>query len=161
MPQEEPDLTIRTMRPEEAETLVQLILDTFEHASLAKNITDRYGLINGHDWKERKGESAREDIKSADVVLVGEIDGAVAAMMTLSWDRKYATGHIPHLAVAKEFQGRGFGRRMIRAGLDMMRAEGLKYARIDALEQNERAVGLYTSEGFSEVGKKIHLFRPL
>ncbi len=156
------DFAIREMRPGEEAALVALALSVWAPASMAKNITDAWGPINGHPWTDHKADQLLGDIDSADSVLVAESpDGAAASFVTLRFDRKYATGTIGHLAVAADLQGKGLGRRMIRESLARFRREGLKYARIDALVQNERAWGLYQSEGFVEVAKTTHLFQPL
>jgi len=138
-----------------------MIVDVFEDVSVAKNIVDRFGPLNGHGWEAAKADAARRDIDSADVVFVGEIGGRIAAMITIKYDRKFSIGHIGHMAVAREYQGRGHGRRMLRAAIDRMRADGIRYSSIDALEQNPRAERLYKSEGFTEVARKIMMFRPL
>ncbi|MHC4713617.1 MAG: GNAT family N-acetyltransferase [Planctomycetota bacterium] len=155
------DLRIREMRPGEAEDLVRLIIDVFEEVSIAKNTVDRFGPLNGHPWHVAKGDSARGDINTADVVLVGELDGQIVTMLTVHYDRKVSIAQIVHLAVAKSAQGAGIGRKMLHAALERARGDGIKYASIDALEQNPRAEGLYRSEGFAEVGRKIMMFRPL
>lgn len=155
------DLTIRAMRADEIDDLVRVIVEVFEDVSVAKNTADRFGPLNGYSWEVSKGDAARDDIDSADVVLVGESDGALAAMATIKYDLKFSIGHIGHMAVAAQFQGRGLGRRMVRAAIDRMRADGIRYSSVEALEQNPRAERLYKSEGFTEVARKIMLFRPL
>ncbi len=155
------DLKIREMRPGETEDLVRLIIDVFKEVSIAKNTVDRFGPLNGHPWDVAKGDAARGDINTADVVLVGELDGRVVTMITAHYDRKFSIAQIVHLAVAKSAQGAGVGRRMLREALERARSDGIRNASIDALEQNPRAEGLYKSEGFAEVGRKIMMFRPL
>ncbi len=155
------DIEIRQMRPGEQEAVVQLVLDTFAEVSVAKNITDRFGPINGHTWQEMKAETTGKDVAGSDVVLVAEAAGEVVAMLTMTYERNASIGHIVHLAVARSQQGRGLGRRMTRKALDRMKSDGLKYARIEALDQNPRARSLYESEGFEEIGLQHLLFRVL
>ena len=154
-------LVIREMRPGEQAFLVALTLEIWDKVSVAKNITDRLGSINGHPWTDHKADQVLMDVDSAEVVLVGEMDGRIVAFATLRYDRKYSTGTVGHLGVASDVQGAGLGRRMLRAALDRFRRDGLTLARIDTLAQNDRARKLYQSEGFTEVGRSIHLFRPL
>ncbi|MCD6406111.1 MAG: GNAT family N-acetyltransferase [Planctomycetes bacterium] len=155
------EIEIRQMRPDEQETVVQLVLDTFAEVSVAKNITDRFGSINGRTWQEMKTKTTGEDVAGSDVVLVGESGGEVVAMLTITYERSNSVGHIVHLAVARSTQGRGLGRRMVREALARMKSDGLKYARIEALDQNPRARSLYESEGFEEIGLQHLLFRAL
>ena len=68
---------------------------------------------------------------------------------------------IPNLAVAAEFRGQGLGRRLIEHALDYFRREGLAYAVIETMAQNEAGQGLYPSCGFVEVARQIHFARKL
>jgi len=155
------NLKIREMRPEEREALVDLIVSVFEKTSIAKNIAESFGAINGLPWQEDKADHARKDLENSDVVLVGEIEGKPAAVLTLTYNRKFATGSMGHLAVAARFQGRGVGRSMLGEGFARLESDGLKYAAIDCLDQNAGAEGLYKSEGFVEVARKVMMFRAL
>lgn len=154
-------LVVREMRPGEEAVVVSLTLSIWEKVSVAKNITDRFGPLNGHTWTDHKADQILAEINKAEVVLIGELGGQAAAFATLVYDRKYATGAVGHLGVAREFQDKGLGRGMLRECFTRMRRDGLKYARIDTLVQNERGEYLYKSEGFEEVGRTIHMFRPL
>lgn len=154
-------IEIRLMRGDEQETVVQLVLDTFAEVSVAKNITDRFGPINGRTWQEMKAVMTKKDVEGSDVVLVGESAGEVVGMLTMTYERSTSIGHIVHVAVARSQQGRGLGRRMLKEALDRMKSDGMEYARIEALEQNPRARHLYESEGFEEIGLQHLLFRAL
>jgi len=155
------DVVVRRMRPGEAEDLVRLVVGVFEKVSVAKNTIDLFGPLNSYPWEEAKGDAVRDDISSADVVLVCLVGGALAAMATIKYDRKYSIGQIRHVAVAKGHQRRGLGRRMVNEALARMREDGIRYASIEALEQNGAAESLYRAEGFVEVARKIMMFRPL
>jgi ribosomal protein S18 acetylase RimI-like enzyme len=155
------EAVIREIRAGEEAFVVALTVDVWEKVSVAKNIVDRFGRLEGHEWTEQKADQILAELNKADVVLVGDRDGEIVAFATLLYDRKYLTGAIGHLGVAGSEQGKGLGRRMLRAAADRFRRDGLKYARIDALVQNPRAIHLYESEGFEEVGRSVHLFRKL
>jgi hypothetical protein len=51
-------------------------------------------------------------------VLVGEADGALAAMASATLDRNAALGFIDVLSVSRGFQGQGFGREMLRGMIE-------------------------------------------
>lgn len=156
-----PEIPIRDMRPGEEALIVSLTLDVWEKVSIAKNICDWLGGINGHPWTDHKADQILADLNKADVVLVAETADALVAFATLLYDPKYAVGVVGHLGVARDVQNRGLGREMLRAALARMRRDGMKYARIDTLEQNPRALHLYPSEGFREMARTVHFFQPL
>jgi GNAT superfamily N-acetyltransferase len=149
------------MRPGEEALIVDITLSVWQDVSIAKNMCDTIGDINGHPWTDQKADHVLADINRSAVVLVGESSGMIAAFATLIYDAKYAIGTLGHLGVAAPFQNKGFGHRMIRASLDRMRADGMKIARIDTLAQNERCCRLYPSEGFREVARTVHFFQTL
>ncbi len=67
--------------------------------------------------------------------------------------------HISTLAVAPEFRGRGIGRRLLRAALDMAVQMGCRRATLEVRPSNEIAIGLYRSCGFQVVGRRPRYYR--
>jgi len=61
-------------------------------------------------------------------------------------------GHISSVFVRSAAWGRGVGRRIVRELLDDQRRCGLTRSQLFTHETNERAQGLYVSEGFSATG---------
>ena len=160
-PTDNEGLAVRDMLPSEEAFVVELTISIWDKVSIFKNICDRYGEVNGHPWTDGKADQIIAELDRADVVLVGEVGGERVAFATLIYDRKYATGTVGHLGVARGTQNKGIGRAMLRAGLARMKRDGMKYSRIDTLAQNPRAAHLYESEGFQEVARSIHYFMPL
>ena len=154
-------VVFRDMRPGEEVFLVALVVSVWEKTSMAKLITDRVGKMNGYEWTDNKADEALADISGADVVLVGEADGKLASFATVHYSPKYAMARVAHFAVARECQGRGVGRAMMEALLSRMRRDGMKYARVEAMEHNAPAVSLYKSAGFDELTRQVCLFREL
>lgn len=62
--------------------------------------------------------------------------------------------HVLNICVAREWQGRGLGRRFLRHLLDVSRDYGAVMAFLEVRPSNAVAVGLYESIGFSEVGRR-------
>lgn len=60
--------------------------------------------------------------------------------------------HLLNLCVAPESQGQGLGRRLLRRLLDFARRREADTAYLEVRASNQLAIGLYESEGFSEVG---------
>ena len=44
----------------------------------------------------------------------------------------------------------------MQAALDYLRASGMRYAKIETLEQNRKGQAFYPSVGFQEVARQIH-----
>jgi ribosomal protein S18 acetylase RimI-like enzyme len=51
--------------------------------------------------------------------------------------------------VAPEFQGKGYGKILLRAAIDRMQQEGAKSVELTVDEKNATALALYDSFGFS------------
>jgi ribosomal protein S18 acetylase RimI-like enzyme len=95
--------------------------------------------------------------RAGDAVLVtAAVDGALAG---LGWWRRYERQtHLPHadlekVAVAQRFQGQGVGRALSSALVDTAREAGIEVLTLDARGDNERALGLYRTLGFTEYGR--------
>jgi len=78
------------------------------------------------------------------------------------WLRYARPTHRPHadlekLAVDGAVHGRGVGRALTAALVEDARAAGVEVLTLDARGDNERALGLYRSLGFSEYGR-LHDF---
>ncbi len=84
--------------------------------------------------------------------LIAEADGKVAgyagAWIVLD------EAHITNIAVAKEYRGRGLGRRLTAALLQYASNLGVVYATLEVRRSNEIAKNLYQSLGFEYVGTR-------
>ena len=74
------------------------------------------------------------------------------------WLRYARPTHRPHadlekIAVDRAVHGRGLGRALTGALVEDARAAGIEVLTLDARGDNERALGLYRSLGFSEYGR--------
>jgi ribosomal protein S18 acetylase RimI-like enzyme len=153
---------IRKYRTTDIEALQQITTICFEKVSIDKNIEERYGVISGVDWKARKRTHIDDDVAAnADGIFVAEIDGEIAGYITTRINRWTKIGGIPNLAVLPKFQRRGLGRELIETALAYFREEGMQYARIETLDQNELGAAFYPKMGFVEVARQIHYIQPL
>ncbi len=59
------------------------------------------------------------------------------------------------LFITKEFQGKGFGRKLLDFTLNEMKSKGSKMCSLEVRESNNSAIALYTSCGFN-----LHSKRP-
>ena len=87
---------------------------------------------------------------------MGELDGRVVGFVCCRLYSHRSTGHVANLAVVPEFQGKGVGKALMHAALEHFRDRGMRYARIETLEQNARAQNFYPALGFKEVGRQVY-----
>ncbi|QDU29748.1 putative acetyltransferase [Anatilimnocola aggregata] len=156
------ECNIRLFRPDDVDVLRQLTVEAFAGVSLEQNIEDALGLLNGHDWKWRKARHVDEDVKAnaAGIFVAETLTGVVGYISTVV-DRAAGKGRIPNLVVAAELRGQGLGRQLIEHALDYFREEGLEYATIETMAQNEIGNHLYRACGFAEVARQVHFARRL
>ena len=69
-------------------------------------------------------------------------------------------GHLPRLpacrlpGLAPEAQGRGLGRKLVRAFLHLARGRAVQRVFLEVRPSNRGAIGLYHEEGFNEIGRR-------
>ena len=153
---------IRKYQPSDLETLRQITAICFEGVSIDKNIEDKFGIINELDWKQRKMPHINDDVEAnADGVFVAEIDGEVAGYITTYVNHRTKIGGIPNLSVHPNFQQRGLGTELIETALVYLKEEGMLYARIETLDQNQIGTAFYPKMGFVEIARQVHYIRSL
>ncbi|MEE6210956.1 ribosomal protein S18-alanine N-acetyltransferase [Salarchaeum sp. III] len=57
-------------------------------------------------------------------------------------------GHIKDLAVHPDDRGQGLGRALVDRGLAVLRAQGVRSAKLEVRRSNDPAIGLYRETGF-------------
>lgn len=155
-------MNIRPYRPEDREILKNITTNTFGPVSIDGNIEKQFGLLNGTDWAWRKRRHIDADCDAQpDGILVAEDEGRVVGYITTRLDRATKLGWIPNMAVEPDCQGRGVGRRLIEAALDLFRRNGMTHAKIETLAHNPVGQKLYPSCGFQEVARQIHFIAKL
>lgn len=97
-----------------------------------------------------------EEIKNKQVYITPDLEG----MLTLSFENE--VGNIGLLAVSKEHQGKGWGRKLLNAAIFFTNEKGIKALKVATQELNRQALELYSSLGFQEVDKVYiyHFWNP-
>ena len=62
--------------------------------------------------------------------------------------------HVLNVCVAPELQGRGHGRRLLHALLNLARGRGVARVFLEVRPSNAHAIALYHAEGFNEIGRR-------
>jgi ribosomal protein S18 acetylase RimI-like enzyme len=78
-----------------------------------------------------------------------ELDNSVVGTVRLSGEGD--AGTLSGFVVDPAWQGRGIGRDVLRRVCHQLRAEGVQRIGLEVAVDNEPALGLYTSIGFTEV----------
>lgn len=79
-------------------------------------------------------------------------DGRVVGYFLLSLAAGEA--HVLNVCVAPEMQGRGYGRKLVRAILHIARGRGVDRVFLEVRPSNPGAIALYHAEGFNEIGRR-------
>ena len=155
-------MLIRPYRSDDMPALKAITVAAFDGVSIDQGIERLFGPINGHDWMWRKSRHLDVDVaRDTDGIFVAEVDGRVVGGITTWRDEEAGIGHIPNIAVDSEFRNRGIGRQLIEHALNHFRRHGLTHAKIETLAQNSVGQHLYSSLGFREVARQIHLVTDL
>ncbi len=155
-------MEIRRYRPSDLETLRELTAICFDGVCIDQNIENLYGQIHGKDWRWRKKRHIDDDAEiNAAGILVAEVDGQIVGYISTRVDPSSRIGGIPNFAVLPEFQQRGIGRRLLEEAVAYLAAQGMTYARIETLDQNDVGAHFYPDFGFEEVARQIHYIMPI
>lgn len=153
---------IRPYHDGDLEAIKRITIDSFAGVTLEQNVEVALGVLAGHDWRWRKARHVDDDVKAHKPgIFVADAQSRPVGYISSVIDREAGKGRIPNLAVVREFRGLGVGRALIEHVLEYFRREGLTYAVIETMAQNDIGLQLYTSCGFVEVARQIHFARRL
>ncbi len=155
-------MKIRRYRPSDLETLKTITAICFDGVCIDQNIEQLYGLINGKDWRWRKKRHIDDDAQiHAPGILVAEADGQVVGYISTRIDPAAKIGGIPNFAVLPAYQKQGIGHRLLEEAVAYLADEGMRYARIETLVQNDVGADFYPKFGFQEVARQVHYVMPI
>ena len=156
------EVVIRPYRDGDLEALREITTIAFKDASVEAKIEEMFGPINDTDWAWRKARHVDWDVESnAPGVIVAESAGRPVGYISSRYDRHTRVGWIPNLAVLPGYQGQGVGKKLMRACLARMKEAGMRHAKIETMQTNQRGDRFYRQVGFREVARIIHFFADL
>ncbi|MBI3472392.1 MAG: GNAT family N-acetyltransferase [Candidatus Solibacter usitatus] len=150
-------LQFRLARADEYQKVEDLLIESFEPITWHKKLDESFGPLNGLDWRQRWKRRVAEVWKTQ-IVLAGEADGELIAVSCGTLDPHTRLGFIDLIAVDHRYQGKGYGRDMLRGMLRHFREQGALHANLECLTDNDRGNRLYRAEGFQEVARSIRWF---
>jgi mycothiol synthase len=111
---------------------------------------------------EKHAIAARQDHYAFDRDIVLEAADGTFAAFAICWaDPVGSIGEFEPVGVHPDHQRRGLGRVIMRHGLRLMRAAGLRDALVFSLRSNVASEALYRSAGFDEVALHRKYTKPL
>lgn len=150
-------LRFRPAAPADYSVLEKLCITSFEPITWMKKADERFGPLNGRDWRAR-WETRFRNAFATQRMLVGEAEGRIVAFASGTFEEGTRLGFIDLLAVDQQFQGRGYGRQMLRGMLRWFKEMGAVHAHLECLVDNDAGNNLYQNEGFTEVARSIRWF---
>jgi ribosomal protein S18 acetylase RimI-like enzyme len=151
------EITIRPYRTGDLDVLQRITVESFDGIALDQMVEEKLGFGHERDWRWRKARHIAEDVEANGAgTFVAEGDGQIVGYITTVLDRAAGKGRIPNLAVAGPARGQGLGRKLIEHALGYFRQEGMAYAMIETMEENEVGKHLYPACGFVEIARQIH-----
>lgn len=150
-------LKFRLAQPAEYEKLEKFTIDSFESITWYKKADEHFGPLNERDWRQR-WQTRFAKVFETQIVLLGEAEGEIVALATGTVDPLARLGYIDLLVVDQRFQGKGYGREMLRGMLQHLKEQGCVHAHLECLEDNVVGNNLYRAEGFTEVARSVRWF---
>ena len=156
------DVTIRTYQEKDREAVKEITAVCFDGVCIDQNIEDRFGEIDGRNWQWRKVRHIDADVEAnASGIFVAESEEDVIGYITTRVDHDSKVGGIPNIAVLPDYRGRKVGSQLMQTALSYFRKQGMAFARIETLAQNDIGSNFYPDTGFQEVARQIHYAMPL
>jgi len=156
------NIRIRKFRESDRQAIKHITAICFEGVSVDHAIEERYGLVDGQDWRARKVRHIDDDVAAdANGIFVAESEGQVIGYITARVDVDTKIAGIPNLGVLPAYRGQGIGRTLIETAVAYARDAGMHFIRIETLAHNPIGQHLYPSCGFVEMARQIHYVRPL
>ena len=125
---------IRKMRPEDVDAVVAIETESFSSP-----------------WRRETFLELMDRPTAEALVMDHGDDGVVGyAVLWCILDQ----GELANVAIASRMRGRGLGRQLLSRALDVGRERGVQTVFLEVRESNARALGLYHSFGFAEVGHR-------
>ena len=118
-------------------------------SDLPKVLEIEQNLFPSDAWTEQLFLGELAEVPNSRAVSVFELAGEVIGYASLRFvDRE---GDVNTIAVAKEYQGKGFGKQLLDWMLETAKLNGVKELFLDVRADNQAAISLYQKEGFDRI----------
>jgi ribosomal protein S18 acetylase RimI-like enzyme len=155
-----PGMQIRPAVSADLPRLKEISLASFGPITWQRAVDRIFGPLNGLDWRDRWRRRV-EKAFAEQTILVLEEEGKILGYACGSVDSTLGLGHIDILAVDPPAQGKGYGRRLLRAIEEYFRAQGATHVQLESLSDNETANRLYIRDGYQQLASHINWFKKI
>lgn len=118
-------------------------------SDLPKVLEIEQDLFPSDAWTEQLFLSELAEVPSSRAVNVIEIADQIIGYASLRFVGR--EGDVNTIAIAREFQGKGFGKLLLDWMLETAKLNGVKELFLDVRADNQAAIGLYQKEGFDQI----------
>ena len=118
-------------------------------SDLPKVLEIEQDLFPSDAWTEQLFLSELAEVPSSRAVSVIEIADQIIGYASLRFVGR--EGDVNTIAIAREFQGKGFGKLLLDWMLETAKLNGVKELFLDVRADNQAAIGLYQKEGFDQI----------
>ena len=130
------------------------VVDLYKQLYDAERIFDN-NLKKSYEIDEKQEKIIKKRIKSRkEIFLVAEIEnkivGLIDGYLIDSIYHKEKVAYLDHLCVDKKYRNREIGTRLIKEFDNKAKKRGAKFIKLNAFENNIKAVNLYKKLGFKE-----------
>ncbi|MET0674841.1 MAG: GNAT family acetyltransferase [Bradyrhizobium sp.] len=126
--------------------MTALAIDDIEDADVAAVIALWQACGLTRPWNDPAGDIALARRGPSSTVLVGRHDGAIVATVMVGHDGH--RGWVYYVAADPALRGKGFGRAIMNAAEDWLRAAGVPKLQLLVRPDNSGVAGFYKSIGF-------------
>lgn len=137
------NLSVRSYRAADANAVARLWDEVFR---------------NDRPWHEPLADVRRKEAQRDELLLVGVVDDDVVATILIGYDGH--RGWLYRVAVAESQRRRGFGRAMVAAAEQRLRALGCPKLNLQVEGSNRAVVGFYERLGYA-VEDRVSMGKPL
>ena len=149
---------LRNGTAEDGQAVLDCFILTHEQTDELFSYPDEIKLTLEKETKYLQDRAESED----ELELVAEVDGQIigtAGVDCISRHEKAKHRANFGISIDRAFWGLGIGRAMLEACIECARTAGYVQLELDVVADNERALALYRSEGFTEYGRNPKGFR--
>lgn len=147
-------VTVRQASVNDARVLHDAFCDVVNEGQWLPTFVSTATVTDWMNWIQRASSGS-------EVILVAEIGDQYAGHLTLQPEEWMASRHVAKLGiiVAKRHRQQGVGRSLMRSAEEFALKRQYEKIVLSTFDDNEAAVGLYTSMGYRVVGVRRNQFK--